>query len=191
MCDVSVFFLLNLSIDNVEIKFDSSWPILLLQVRTWKHSEIKKHWNKFSFSLILCYIYKEFPQKTGGIVLFIKKKRDQIFYKELNYYLTESLRNNLCGKYLKRSKVLLFLNCIIGWNFLASFKDVGIFCCCLTFGHGVCDSHHLDWNPRNHPKLLSQKSGYIGIPNGLIARDFWNLNQSVKKKKIKLVIRKV
>ena len=40
----------------------------------------------------------------------------------------------------------------------------------------------LYWNPRNHPKLLSQKSWYLGIQNGPIARGFWNLNQSIEQK---------
>ena len=35
---------------------------------------------------------------------------------------------------------------------------------------------------RNHPKLLSQKSWYLGIQNGPIARGFWNLNQSIEQK---------
>ena len=41
---------------------------------------------------------------------------------------------------------------------------------------------HLHCNPRNHPKLLSQKSWYLGIQNESIARGFWNLNQSIKQK---------
>ena len=40
----------------------------------------------------------------------------------------------------------------------------------------------ITWNPRNHPKLLSQKSWPLGIRNGPIARDFWNLNQSIEQK---------
>ena len=37
-------------------------------------------------------------------------------------------------------------------------------------------------NPRNHTKLLSQKSWHLGIRNGPIARGFWNLNQSIEQK---------
>ena len=37
------------------------------------------------------------------------------------------------------------------------------------------------WNPRNHPKLFSQKSWYLGIRNGPIVRGFWNLNQSIEQ----------
>ena len=44
------------------------------------------------------------------------------------------------------------------------------------------NAHSLDWNPRNHPKLLSQKSWHLGIRNGPIARVFWNLNQSIEQK---------
>ena len=40
----------------------------------------------------------------------------------------------------------------------------------------------IHWNPRNHPKLLSQKSWHLGIQNGPIARGFWNLNQSIEQK---------
>ena len=32
------------------------------------------------------------------------------------------------------------------------------------------------------PKLLSQKSWYLGIRNGSITRVFWNLNQSIAQK---------
>ena len=35
---------------------------------------------------------------------------------------------------------------------------------------------------RNHPKLLSHKSWYLGIQNWPIARVFWNLNQSIEQK---------
>ena len=40
----------------------------------------------------------------------------------------------------------------------------------------------LDQYSRNHPKLVSQKSWYLGIQNGPIARGFWNLNQSIEQK---------
>ena len=40
----------------------------------------------------------------------------------------------------------------------------------------------INWNPRNHPKLLSKKSWHLGIRNGPIARGFWNLNQSIEQK---------
>ena len=40
----------------------------------------------------------------------------------------------------------------------------------------------IDWSPRNHPKLLSQKSWHLGIRNGPIARVFWILNQSIEQK---------
>ena len=47
-------------------------------------------------------------------------------------------------------------------------------------------SHHLRLalycNPRNHPKLWSQKSWHLGIRNGPIARGSWNLNQSIEQK---------
>ena len=41
---------------------------------------------------------------------------------------------------------------------------------------------NINWNPRNHPKLLSQKSWHLVIRNGPIARGFWNLNQSIEQK---------
>ena len=40
----------------------------------------------------------------------------------------------------------------------------------------------LDQYSRNHPQLLSQKSWYLGIQNGPVARGFWNLNQSIEQK---------
>ena len=38
------------------------------------------------------------------------------------------------------------------------------------------------WNPRNQPKLLSQKYWHLPVRNGSIARAFWNLNQSIDQK---------
>ena len=48
----------------------------------------------------------------------------------------------------------------------------------------------LNWNPRNHPKLFSQKSWHLGIRNGPIARGFWNLNQPIEQKVKKLRLKK-
>ena len=48
--------------------------------------------------------------------------------------------------------------------------------------NGLYDPHSLNLNPRNHPKLLSQKSWYLCIWNGPIARGYWNLDQSIKQK---------
>ena len=41
---------------------------------------------------------------------------------------------------------------------------------------------YLNWNPRNHPKPLSEKSWHLGIRNGPIAKVFWNLNKSIEQK---------
>ena len=40
----------------------------------------------------------------------------------------------------------------------------------------------LNWNPRNHPKLLSQKSWYLRVLNGPFVMGFWNLNQFIEQK---------
>ena len=48
----------------------------------------------------------------------------------------------------------------------------------------------LDQYSRNHPKLLSQKSWYLGIQNGPISRVFWNLNQSIEQKVLNLQLEK-
>ena len=59
-----------------------------------------------------------------------------------------------------------------------------------VYGLIVNENNEVNWNPRNHPQLLSQKSWHLGIRNGPIARGFWNLNQSIEQKVKNLLLEK-